>query len=262
MSPTRVYRAAMVTVLVAIGCADEPINPLVPTVGDSDVPIDLAFVLPEISTETIAHARIEEVDPSSGPAGAFSEDPDPTAEEPDMDEIGRIYGAGTTVGFTTTYAYATGRHSYTGNVGRVDTKAVVTVDGQVLGTQPAMRQNAVPFLLDWGEVKSIWAEAYVFTDTDCGLRVSGDSDHRAWFQWFLGNSAPSWGEARVSSQAFPPVEQPDCTEVVEEPYSGESDAGSDGDSKATSCWYLVTYDLETGEIIDAEFLYCDDVIGG
>lgn len=257
MSPKHPLRVCLVAWVAAIGCAEESTTSVA---SAETAAADLSFDLPELSYETLAHAVVEQVEAPAPPAGALQDESDPP-DQPDMDEFARIVGAATNVGFTSTYAYSTGRHSYTGNVGKVETEAVVTLNGQVLGRQPAMRQNYVPYLADWGSVKSIWAEAYVFTDIDCGLRVDGDSDHSAWWQWFMGGPAPKWGDAIASSQAFPPGEQPACTDTGLDPGGDSKDAGTDG-SGPTTCWYWVEWDPYTGEILDSEFLYCDNVVGG
>ena len=110
--------------------------------------------------------------------------------------------------------------------------------------------DATPFLLDWGIVKSISTEAYVFTGQDCGLAVAGNSHHEASWQWFLAGPVPNWGSASMSSQAFPPVEQPPC-DPVEQPNGGGGGGGSSGGGSLT-CWYWVTYDQHTGEVLDAD----------
>ncbi|MGD2047831.1 MAG: hypothetical protein PVJ80_14570 [Gemmatimonadota bacterium] len=261
MSPTRVFGVALATVFVAIGCADES------TTGipgpEIEAPVDLTFTLPEITPEILAHAVVEEVEPTSGPSRAFGDALDPEPEDdPPTDVMSRIWGASTVVGVTSGYAYSTGRHSYSGNTGKVSTEAIVTMNGQEIGRQPASRQNYGPFLGDFGEIHQIWAEAYIFTDLECGLRVDGRSEHAAWWQWFLGTGVPHWGESNMSTQAFPPYEQPECEPDPNSGYTGgEKGAGTDGNDGSV-CWYWVTYDPYTGVVLDSEFLNCEAVEGG
>jgi len=247
-----------VTFAAIVGCADDPIDP--GALGSPDEAVDLVLTWPALSAKARTPAEIVEVS-DSRPAGIISDTPDD--DGPPENVSATIIGPITRVGFTPTYAYSNGRHSYTGNVGRVTTEARVTFDGQTLGVQPAERQNAAAFMLDWGEIKSIWAEAYVFTDQSCGLRVNGSSLHYAWWQWFMGGPAPRWGDASASSQAFPPASQPGCAEdpIPDSGGNSSTDGGSDHGDMVT-CWYWVTYDPYTGEIYDAQFLYCDDVEGG
>jgi hypothetical protein len=251
MSPVRAFRAALVTLLVIVGCSDESAVSL--PRAEAETPSDLEFSMPLLDREARLPDLVVPVEVHPGPAGpAASDDYEPT----------QILSASTTVGFMSNYAYSTGRHRYTGNVGRVDTEAVVTFGSQELGRQPAHNQDYVPFLLDFGQVRDIAAEAYVFTDQECGLEVDGDSNHWAGRQWFLGGQAPDWGDESMSTQAFPPAQQPACAEE-EEPYDGgelppgSESEGAEGENPVT-CWYWVTYDPVTGEVYDAQFLYCDD----
>jgi len=260
MSPSRAFCTAVVTVLVAIGCADESTTGV--SVPETELPTDLAFTFPDLTPEALAHTVVEEVEPASGPARAFADEPDrDPGDEPDTDVVSRIWGASTKVGVTSEYAYSTGRHSYSGNTGKVTTELVVSMDGQEIGRKPATRQNYRLFLQDMGQIHEIWAEAYLFTDQECGLTVDGSSGHWAWWQWFMGTSAPHWGESYLTSQAFPPYSQPGCVENPGSYTGGDNATGSDGGGGVT-CWYWVTYDPYTGEVYDAQFLFCDDVEGG
>jgi len=254
MSPAHCFRAALATMLVATACSEEPITSL--PAADLETPVDLALAFPRLTAQTLFQGEVVELAPTSGPARDFSED------VPDDDDVSQIYGAGTSVGFTADYAYSNGRHTYTGNLGKVETTARVSFDGAQIGSQFAFQEEYTPFLLDFGSVKEILAEAYVFIDQDCGLRVDGDSNHYAGWQWFLGSTAPNWGPAGMSTQAFPPVSQPACREQEEDAdggYSGGSESG--GGEGWVTCWYLVTYDPYSGEIFDVDFLFCDDVGG-
>jgi hypothetical protein len=258
MSPNRALCAALATLLVATGCADESTTGL--SVEETEVPVDLSFTFPRVTPTELAYGETAEA--ASLPARALQDpvDTDP-GDVTSTDVLSRIWGAGTKVGVTSEYAYATGRHTYTGNVGRVDTEVIVLMDGEEIGRRPNYNQDYVAFLGDFGMVKEIWAEAYVFTDQKCGLTVDGSSDHRAWWQFFQGASAPHWGESGMSSQAFPPYQQPACDEVDYSYSGGDKSAGTDGNGSVT-CWYWVTYDPYTGVVLDSEFLYCDNVEGG
>lgn len=258
MSPTRVLAAVATTMVVTLGCTDE--SATAPPAAPVSAPADLVFTLPGVSPETFVHAVTEEVEPAARPAGVLDDGSEPP-DSPTTTEMGRIFNEITKVGFGAGYAYSSGRHSYTGNTGKVSTEAVVSYGGEVIGRQPASRQDYIPFLNDFGQVKEIWADAFVFSDEDCGLSVNGSSEHWAWWQWFL--VIPSkWGEVYVTSQAFPPASQGECTEPDWSYNGAGTDASTETHWGDPTCWYLVTYDPYTGEVLDAEFLYCDDVEGG
>ena len=176
----------------------------------------------------------------------------------------KIISALTWVGFQSNYAFSSARQRYTGNHGEISTTATVTYDSQVIGSQPMSRESTTPYLLDGGREKTLWIDAYVFTDQKCGLKVDGSSRHVAEWQWFLG-AVSNWGTDLLTTQAFPPVEQPPCEEQVVTDATN-SGAGLEGDTNdgggLVTCWYLVTFDLSTGEVLEAQFLYCDDVVEG
>jgi hypothetical protein len=90
----------------------------------------------------------------------------------------------------------------------------------------------------------------VYTDHECGLSVQGSSDHRAWWQFWQGRSTAEWGTARRTSQAAP-VAQGACAQT------GTSQAHvSETQPTGIVCYYLVTYDMNTMEVLRADFLYC------
>ena len=262
MSPACRFRAALVTILVATACSEEPATSV--RLADTEVPTDLAFTFPLITAEALTQGESVETAPSPPPAGVWT---DGGPDVPEDEAFSEILSASTNVGFTADYAYSNGRQTYTGNKGRVETTARVSFEGTMIGTQPAFREDYVPYLFDFGSIKQLWAEAYVFIDQDCGLKVDGDSSHFAGWQWFLGGTAPSWGPASESTQAFPPVSQEACTEQEEEvwpeggSYGGSEADGAEGSGPVT-CWYWVTYDQYTGEIYEAQFLYCDGLSEG
>lgn len=254
MSPTRTSCLALAALLLAAGCAEDSL-PTAPT-PDLDQPVDLDLRWPAFTESDRAPKEAFRLEPERRAVGVLSEG-DPNEEPPTSAQI--ILPI-TEVGFQQTFAFSKARHRYTGNVGSVRTEAVVTFDGQVIGRQPAQRQDATPFLLDLGRQKSIVTEAYVFIDQDCGLTVNGSSDHEAKWQWFLGGQAPNWGSASMSSQAFPPAVQPPCEEQPQPNEGGGSGGGGSG-GRSVTCWFSVTYDQNTGEVLELDLLYCDEVGG-
>jgi len=258
MFSARGIRVALAALLVAAACSEEHTTSV--PIAHTEVPEDLVLGFPKLAARTLIQGEVRQVGGSPGPAGIISDGEPP----PDEDAVAQVFAPLTTVGFQNNYAYSGARHQYTGNVGRIDTEAIVSYNGQEIGRQPAFREDYTPFLADFGARKTILAEAYVFIDQDCGLRVDGRSEHRAGWQWFLGGQAPDWGSAGISTQAFPPENQPPCeTEPSDDGNytGGNEDGGADG-SGAVTCYYWVTYDPYTGEVYDVDFLFCEGVEGG
>lgn len=243
-------RATLLTLVVATvasGC-DDP-HPTDPLEGQDDSiaagPVDLMLRIPALTNEMLTTRSFVELTPDSatspqaGPAGAPLE----------MRPFQQVFDPRTRVYFQDGYSAALGIHQYVGNVGSIRTTANVDYRAQYLGSHTSEKQQYFPFLLDFGRLKSIWVEAKVFSDHECGLNIGGDSSHAASWQFFQGGSAPLWGTSRMPSQAQP-VSQPGCSRRT-----GES-TGAEAQPGGSTCYYLITYDLDTGEILNADFLYC------
>lgn len=166
----------------------------------------------------------------------------------ELTESTQIINARTRVGFTDTGAYAEGSHNFTGHGGRIETTASVTFDGADLGSQTAVEQRSFTFSFKVWKFISAWAPVY--TDVHCGLSVKGRSIHEAWWELFQGRSAPSFGNSSTSSFGGPESQAPCGTR-----YSTRDGSGSE-DSGGMVCTYLVTYDLDTLEVLRVELLYC------
>lgn len=219
-----------------------------------------APVSPQL-TEPIAipHVNAPVLTPEDLEASTFvvrEADPDGSSpaltEEPDGEDSNRplqqIFDPETRVGFESGYAYALGRHDYIGNVGAVRTTAHVAHNNAYLGSQTSTNQDYTPFLLDWGQRKMIWTWARVYSDHECGLSVQGESKHQAWWQFYQGTGTAAWGKDIESTQASP--ESQACSRSTGETGSVTETGGG------MVCHYLITYYLDTGEIVSAELLYC------
>jgi len=259
MSVPRALYAILALSLTLTACSDD--GTTATAVADPAAFEELSFRFPEATREALFPTEVAEAAVSTAPAGVVSDDDE---APPPSDVDSKIISALTWVGFQSNYAFSSARQTYTGNHGEISTTATVTYDSKVIGTQPQSRVSTTPYLLDGGREKTLWIDAYVFTDQQCGLKVDGNSLHVASWQWFLGAVA-NWGEDRQTTQAFPPVEQEPCQEEIGSDATGSGsgfgDGGNDGGGLVT-CWYLVTFDLATGEVLDAQFLYCDDALEG
>jgi hypothetical protein len=261
MSHARSTCAFVVTLVVAACAGEPPTAPTAVAADHADAPQDLRLVVPSLdegqlvangSDDTPAAGGPEEVTPPGDDIPSLRGSSSDVDITPYLNEMGAIYDARTKVGFGPGYGYSFGSHSYQGNKGRVETTVNVWLDGFPMGSQAAVTEKYTMFLTDFGLVKYISATAHFYTDKDCGLSVTGKSEHSAWWEWFLGGSSTHWGDVTQTSDAAP-VAQPECQPDPDPPYVGTS-------SSDTTCYYWVTYDLETGEVIDAELLGCN--VGG
>lgn len=224
---------------------DEVVPPVQPGEG-------IIFVVPDLASLDLSPTTsLHDPEPSDLPARSERGD----LEDEQARPLQQIFDAETRVGFEPGYAWALGSHQYIGNLGSVTTTAHATYQDMDLGSHTSTKQKYLPFLADWGLVKHIWQQSKIFTDHECGLSVQGYSDHRAWWQFYQGTSAPEWGLARRSSQAGW-ARQPACSGNA----TGQFTSGEES-AQGTVCYYLITYDMDTGEIVNAEFLFCNSTGG-
>ena len=270
MSRARSIGAPLLTALLVTACAEPPTTAV--EFDGYSTSADLHFSVPALGAEQLVatqpvSADTDRVPEVAGPAraGEFVEGEFVDGEEPSgpedvadyLDEVGSVYDRRTYVGFGPTYGYSWGEHRYQGNKGRVTTTATISLDGQQLGSQTAVSEDYGLFLIDGPQVKYIATIARAYTDQGCGLQVSGASQHEAWWEWFMGFGVATWGVVRVDSDTSP--ESQDPCEPVEAAVAG----GPSG--LATVCWFSIDYDLETGEIVSVELLFCtgmSEQIGG
>ncbi len=242
--------AGTIPLLIA-ACGDRtPTAPSPITEGAPDLPV-------AAPTVTADHLRLLAVE-AAGDSSTLT-DAQRTEMDPDLDvelddefeeitESTQIINARTRVGFTDTGAYAEGSHNFTGHAGRIETTASVTFGGQNIGSQTAVEQRSFSLSLKLWKFISAWAPVY--TDVHCGLTVEGRSIHEAWWEIFQGRSAPSFGRTSVSSFGGPDSQGPCGTRRSTGDGSGSEDSGG------MVCTYLVTYDLDTLEVVHVELLYC------
>lgn len=240
------------TLLVAMAVLVTACEESSPVVAEADTfEESLEFGVPDVTRDGQAR-RVEEnvrtPEPEPMPSRAVLEDTQRPLQE--------IFYPDTRVGFQPGYAYSLGVHQYIGNMGSVSTTAQVSHLDKHLGSFTSDKQQYTPFLFDFGEVKHIWTQAKVYTDHTCGLSVQGSSTHAAWWQFFTGTGAPAWGTARVTTQAQP-VAQGGCSSGR----IGQS-TGTEERSGGMVCTYFITYDMDTGEWLSAELLFCSTVGGG
>lgn len=265
MSPSRALCAVLSLSLAVTACAEDPASSIASS--GSEIPADLALRFPEVTNETLIRVDVDPAASADAPAAVLGDEDaldNPEDVTPDYDAVAKIVSASTWVGFNPTYAFSSARQRYTGNHGEISTTATLTYSGSVIGVQPASRESTVPYLLDFGNEKTLWVDAYVFTNQGCGLKIDGSSSHSASWQWFLGAVA-NWGEDSETTQAFPPVEQPPCSEetpVDDGGNGGGAEGSGGGGANLMTCWYLVTFDLGSGDVTDAQFLYCDGALEG
>ena len=236
--------------LAPAACGDTPTLPNEPLRGEPDASTgDLTLRLP---AGAFAGPVARDVRALTPPRAAL-DGAAPVAPPVDLTDTppSSILNARTETGFRPGFAFAFGTHDYSGNIGRIETTARASHRDRFLGSLTAERQDYIPFLTDLGRIKKIWTWAKIFTDETCGVTVGGSSVHSAWWEFFQGRSASSWGRSSISTQGTD-SSQPACTGGTGG-YERE-----DLEPGGLICSYWITYDLRSGEILSADFLGCVD----
>ena len=249
MSRGRTSIPLLLVVAGLTGCRDAPSTPLDPLAGPPVAALDVRLPAAALRAP-IAHDTAHDPVLAKAPT-APAEVGQPT--DLTIKPREQIFNARTEAGFKPGFAYAFGTHDYQGNLGRVVTTATASHRDRLLGSQTAETQEYFPFLVDGGFIKKVWTWAKIFTDYTCGVTVSGSSVHSAWWQFFQGRSAPIWGTATKTTQAAP-VSQPGCGNTGG--YESANDMGG-----GLICYYWITYDLDTGEVVDAKLIACSNSAG-
>ena len=234
-------------------CAEE--GPTTPSANAAPVR-DLVLSAPVIVPEDLVVVTI-----AGGAAGgpflsddSSLDDGGGGGSEGEEDDGADIWDARTKVGFYSDHAYAEGSHRYSGQVGRVETTAHVDFENAYLGSQTAIMQE-----YDWLTFRLthfVTAYAQVNTDHTCGLGVQGRSLHAAWGEVFQIKGSPSWGRTEQTTSAGP-VRQVNCGRTI----SGNDPTGTYTTEGGIVCMYLITYDIDTREVLRVELLSCSTTDG-
>lgn len=217
--------------------------------ADPEVALDFALVSPMIGSDDLI-ARAFNTLPT----------PPPDPDEPAASDVGgefsvrpqqQIWGASSRGRFVGNEARFLATHDYIGNVGYIGSRVDVTENDRAVTSVDSESQDYTPFLVDFGQVKTIYHPTTVHIEEPCGVTVTGRSQHKASWEFFQGRSAPNWGVAIAPSYAKPfrgPCDRP----------TGER-RGTLEEEGGRVCTVLITYDLATSEIVNVQILSCYNV---
>lgn len=255
------YVFPLTAMLLLAACEEQP--DAVVGLGADQLSPDLALVLPTaIPEEPVVRNVFDQVTAPAGPARSEHEGYGTYGEagygyQYDYDYSATSTAAGiwnekTTAYFFPGYLGVTGSHDYIGNKSSIETTGTVALDGAVIGTNSSFREDSYPFIYPPWVTHSIFTQAVIYTDTECGLSGWGSSRHRVWWEAVLGGPSYEFSEvARTSNAAR--VYQPGCPPPPPQPQTGYVGGGDEG-----LCYLWITYDIYTGEIYDSQLLYCTD----
>jgi hypothetical protein len=222
---------------------------------------NLGITIPtDVRARSVVRTISEKKLPAGGPArtehlgyGTYS-----GYENEPIDAVAGIWDHKTRANFLPGHLSVVGSHEFSGNKGSVDTEGTVRFQGTIVGTQRAFAQDTYPFVLAiFDPVHFIWTEARIYTDRECGLTGHGASAHRASWEAVMGGPVFAFSEiARSSTSDL--ESQPECTGSTPPPANPTTGAGGSGGGGESVCYIWITYDLDSGEILHQQLLYCTD----
>jgi hypothetical protein len=229
--------------------------------GSEQLSSDLALAVPGAVPEQPVVRNLFDIDdaPVAGPArtedlgyGTYYYEPEPVITE----ESG-IFNAKTTANFLPGQLSVVGSHDFIGNKGSVDTKANLSFQGSIIGTNNASREDGYPILWPPWDLHFIWTEARIYTDRECGLSGWGDSLHKAWWEAVFGGPVYSFTSNHLTTNSDR-ADQPACPSTPPSDGSTTSSGGVVGGGGEGVCYIWIEYDYVTGEIYDQQLLFCTD----
>ncbi|MGE0161040.1 MAG: hypothetical protein AB7T31_16705 [Gemmatimonadales bacterium] len=259
MSPFRSRALTAVAALVVAACTEDAPTGVAPDVAE--IASELAFVVPtDLRERMITRTIVVDTVRPAGPARSedqgygtyydFGEQPVVTAAAGLWDEKTRAW-------FLPGRLSVVGSHDYIANKSSVDTKATLSYQGAVIGTNQSYAENSHPFIPPPLWTQSIWTEARIYTDRECGLSGWGDSAHRAWWEAVMGSPVSIFSAVARGSTADR-VFQPACPPTPPNPGNSTGSTSTGGGGGEAICYLWTTYDLETGEIYNQQLLFCTD----
>jgi hypothetical protein len=250
-----VFPLAAMVLLAA--CEEESAS--VAALGPEEVSSDLALAVPAgIPRPNVVRNLFDiEAAPEGGPARSehLGYGEYPGYEEPIVTEAAGIFDARTDANFLPDRLTVVGSHEYVGNKGSVDTKANVSFQGSIIGSDNSAREDSYPFLWPPWDVHYIWTEARIYTDRECGLSGWGDSLHKAWWEAVFGGPVSSFATTYRTTNSER-ADQPTCPPAP--PPSDQNTTVTTGGGGEGVCYVWITYDLYSGEIYDQQLLFCTD----
>jgi hypothetical protein len=103
----------------------------------------------------------------------------------------QIWDASSRGAFVSGQARFLATHSYIGNIGSIDSYVNLDRDGRSVSSIPSRSQQYTPFFLDFGRVKQMFHPTSFDVEDPCGYTLSGRSQHKAWWEFYQGRSAPA-----------------------------------------------------------------------
>jgi len=144
--------------------------------------------------------------------------------------------------------------TFTGNRIKVDVYTTVTFLAEPIVTEFLQTTQDTYFLPQTEKHHDAFSSVRI--EGSCGHTASGHAQHIAWIDY----GPYEWGETERPSSGGR-YSQPACEtdEVpVEDSRTGGGESGpAPGD--IYTCWYRYYYDIDTGEILDVELLYCETI---
>ena len=244
----RTVVAATCLGLVAVACDDSPTAPR-GNPPDSITDLAPAVTVPGTDLELRVPVAVARPESEEAPGGLQLSAP-PGVPETHQLESGLIVSAWSEAFAWWGNAGVLAHTKFLGNRIKVDVTATVSFLGQPL-VSSLTRSTEDTYIYPLN-VKDHAASSHISIEGECGHKASGGAQHRVWVQYV----DLEWGWAQRPSNASP-HSQPACDTHVVPVTEGSSGAGDQAPpGEIYTCWYRYYYDIETGQVLHTELLYC------
>lgn len=251
MSLPRRFVPLLSAFLVA-GCGHEPSTAV--AVAEMHEGADLQFVIPAFSPELLMDHRGNVSDVREGFETAPASLLRPGEEEPERPDATAlaaptIWDASTDLTFHPKSLEAWAEHKYRGNKGRVEVTAFMREGGVAIGNRTGFEEGWHSWLSPFAH--HVIANSIINLEKDCGLTADAQGKHEAWWEIAPGSGPSVFGKVGFSTTSGL-ASQPACP-----PTPTGGGGGGDGMSgDAAMCYIWLEYDLDSGEILDWQVIYC------
>lgn len=153
----------------------------------------------------------------------------------------------TTAFVSTTRAGIISEHDYAANYSSITSTMSVSRGDMEIASRELTVQEYVPFLLHFGRSQHLTLRNNAVVPQRCGYAASGHASHKAWWGFYGGSSNSEWG--LVTSPSVGREAKGKCQG------NGlrEDEIHQGG---GVVCTVLITYDLDTLEIVNVDVLSC------
>ncbi|MEM7417547.1 MAG: hypothetical protein AAF389_18805 [Gemmatimonadota bacterium] len=219
-----------------VGCHD--VGPTTPTLERSAAVHPIRA--PRISESDLVRTRHVRTTPASASA---------TRQEVQVhDPFEYIFDPESHAQVTDDYAIMTSSHDYNTNYSSIESTLNVAKGDKQVGSQTLLEQRSIFFPFHFGLTRTLRLNNRASVDRACGFSASGRASHKAWWGLLGSKGLVTWGLRVTPSVAL--AARGGCEGAT------GTRGGTTREGGGIVCTVLITYDLDTLEVVNVDVLSC------